>query len=103
MHHKQHMKGFLTYLILWMLNKKKMTGAEISGEIEKRKGHKPSPGTIYPVLKEMTSKGLIKPDEKKVYSLTAKGEKEMKSALSFFCRIFYDMHEMHKCCKGHCK
>ena len=30
-----------------------MTGTEIALELKKRKGKKPSPGTIYPVLKYM--------------------------------------------------
>ncbi len=69
------MKGFLSYLILWNLSKKSMNGAKIAKELEKRKGTKPSPGTIYPALKEL------------------------KNACSFFCKTFYDMKEMSNCCK----
>ena len=93
------MRGFLMYLILWVLHKGSMTGAEIAGELEKRKGKKPSPGTIYPALKEMNEKGLISRDKQKKYSLTKEGEKEMKSACSQFCRVFHDMTEMHDCCR----
>ena len=93
------MKGFLSYMILWMLSMKKMTGAEIAGELEKRKGSRPSPGTIYPALKELKRKGLITSDKKKAYSLTRKGKKELKSACKSFCRIFYDMKKMSSCCK----
>lgn len=93
------MKGFLSYIILWVLNKKSMNGAEITKEIEKRKGTKPSPGTIYPALKELKEKGLITADRDKVYSLTKKGEKELKSACSFFCKMFHDMDDMSKCNK----
>ena len=57
------MKGFLSYLMLWMLSKKKMKGAEIALELEKRRGSKPSPGTIYPALKELKEKGLITSDK----------------------------------------
>ena len=64
------MKGFLSYLVLWILSKKSMNGSEIAKELEKRKGSKPSPGTIYPALKELKEKGLIVSDENKVYSLT---------------------------------
>ena len=56
------MKGFLSYLILWILRKTNMNGAEISRELEKRRGTKPSPGTIYPALKELKNVGLIKID-----------------------------------------
>ena len=93
------MKGYLSYIILWILSKENLNGAGIARELEKRRGNKPSPGTIYPVLKELKEKGLIKADKKKVYSLTKKGEKELSSACSFFCSMFYDMKEMSKCCR----
>jgi len=69
------MKGYLSYLILWILSKEKMNGSEIARELEKRRGTKPSPGTIYPALKEL------------------------KSACAFFCKTFYDMKEISDCCK----
>ena len=93
------MKGYLKYLILWILSKKDLTGSGIAKELEKRKGTKPSPGTIYPALKELQEKGLIKSDEGKVYSLTKKGGEELKNACTIFCKIFYDMKEMVGCCK----
>ena len=80
--HRCRMKGFLTFLILWLLSKKDMTGAEIAIEMEKRKGHKPSPGTIYPALKELKSRGLIEEIENsirdKVYILTIKGKEVLE-------------------------
>ncbi|MBI5679725.1 MAG: PadR family transcriptional regulator [Methanobacterium sp.] len=93
------MKGYLTYLILWILGKKSMNGAEIGRELEKRRGTKPSPGTIYPALKELRNKGLIDVDENKYYSLTSKGEEELKSSCKFFCNIFYDIKEMSDFCE----
>jgi DNA-binding PadR family transcriptional regulator len=91
------MKGYLSFLILWLLSKKEMNGAEISREIEKRKGSKPSPGTIYPALKELAENGMIKADKNKVYSLTKKGEKELERSCNMFLRMFHDIHEMvHK-------
>ncbi|MFA5246971.1 MAG: PadR family transcriptional regulator [Candidatus Micrarchaeia archaeon] len=89
------MKGFLTYLILWNLNKRQMTGVQLAAELEKRKGIKPSPGTIYPALKELKAQGFISSDEKKTYTITAKGKRELKTACSFFCGMFYDIKEMH--------
>ncbi|VVB98814.1 Transcriptional regulator PadR-like family protein [uncultured archaeon] len=93
------MKGFLTYLILWNLGKRSMTGAELAVELEKRKAAKPSPGTIYPALKELKKQGLISSDENKAYTLTKKGKEELKAACGFFCGIFYDMNEMLRFCK----
>lgn len=92
------MKGYLAYLILWILGKNSMNGAEIGRELEKRRGTKPSPGTIYPALKELRNKGLIDIDDNKNYSLTPKGEKELKSACKTFCKIFYDIKEMFDRC-----
>jgi len=89
------MKGFLTYLILWSLSKHPMTGVQLADELEKRKGAKPSPGTIYPALKELKAQGFIAADGKKTYSITAKGRRELKTACSTFCGIFYDIKEMH--------
>lgn len=80
-----------------------MTGAEISKELEKRKGSKPSPGTIYPALKELKEKNMITCDENKVYSLTSEGKKELRCACKAFCKTFYDMMDMFKSCTGECK
>lgn len=93
------MKGYLSYLILWILGKEKMNGAEIAKELEKRKGTKPSPGTIYPALKELRRKKFITSDNDKKYSLTKKGRKELRSACEIFCQSFYDVKEMFNCCK----
>ena len=45
------MRGLLSFLILFLLSKKPMHGQEIANELERRKGIRPSPGTIYPALK----------------------------------------------------
>lgn len=88
------MKGHLSYLILWILNNNNMTGAEITKELTKRRGTRPSPGTVYPALKELKDKGLIISDKSKVYNLTPKGKKELKSACKIFCKMFYDIKDM---------
>jgi DNA-binding PadR family transcriptional regulator len=92
------MKGFLSYLVLWILSKKSMNGAGLATELGKRKGSKPSPGTIYPVLKELKEKKLISADKNKFYSLTKNGEKELKVACESFSKTFYDMKDMMNCC-----
>ena len=77
-----------------MLSKKSMHGQEIALELEKRKGCKPSPGTIYPALKQLKENNLIK--ERKegktiAYSLTQEGKKEFDKAKIQFCRTFSDV------------
>jgi DNA-binding PadR family transcriptional regulator len=93
------MKGFLSFLILWLLSKESMSGAEIALELEKRKGNRPSPGTIYPVLKDLKDKGLLSMDKEKHYSLTKKGKKELETHLNTFFETFCDIDEMRKCRK----
>jgi len=92
------MKGFLSFLILWLISKKKRTGSEIALELEERKGSKPSPGTIYPALKDLKDKGLIAVNESKAYTLTAKGKKELDTALNTFFKTFSDIDDMKSCC-----
>ncbi len=88
------MRGFLSFLILFLLSKKSMNGQEISRELERRKGDKPSPGTIYPALKSLKEEKFIK--EKKggktiSYSLTPLGKEALKTSKDQFCRTFIDI------------
>jgi len=92
------LKGFLSFLILWIVKKKEMNGAEIALELEKRKGHRPSPGTIYPALKYLKDKGLVQIDKDKRYSLSKKGEKELEIHLKTFFKTFCDLDQMRACC-----
>lgn len=71
-----------------------MHGQQIAEEIEKRKGVKPSPGTIYPALKSLKKAGLI--TEKKsgktiTYRLTDEGKAGFKVAKQYFCKTFMDI------------
>ena len=96
------MRGFLTFIVLKLISKKNMSGEEIREEIKKRKGSRPSPGTIYPVLKELKKGKFIKelPNTGKVkkYKLTKKGKRELEVATRKFCLIFYDMKDEFERC-----
>jgi PadR family transcriptional regulator, regulatory protein PadR len=87
--------------VLRLMKKKPMSGEDIRLEIEKRKGCKPSPGTIYPVLKSLRASGLIKrvavEGKVKKYGLTEAGKKELNNATKTFVQIFFDMKEEFKC------
>ena len=91
------MKGFLTFIVLKLISKKNMSGDEIRDEMKERRGTRPSPGTIYPVLKEMSKSGFIEETansgKTKKYKITKKGKKELELATKRFCRIFYDMKD----------
>ena len=89
----------LGFLILFLLSKEPMHGQALADEIAKRKGEKPSPGTIYPALKNLREAGFIKEEEGEgedkikdsktiVYSLTPRGEGALKIAKRRFTRTF---------------
>lgn len=85
------MRGLLSFLILFLLSKKSMHGQELADEIERRKGARPSPGTIYPALKALKEDGLIKESKegKNInYGLTTEGKKVFETAKQQFCRTF---------------
>lgn len=89
------MRGFLSLLILWLLSKRQMSGADIADEIDKRKGCRPNPGTIYPALKSLLAKKAITVagtnGREKIYSLTSLGKKDLETAICSFQRIFDGM------------
>ena len=85
------MRGMLGFLILFLVSKKPMHGQEMADEITKRKGEKPSPGTLYPAIKNLREAGFL--DEKKegkaiTYTLTLSGKKALTVAKRKFCKIF---------------
>ena len=92
------MRGFLSFLVMWLLSRQQMTGAELARGLGERKGHQPSPGTIYPALKELRAKGLLSMDKRKRYALTPKGKKELNAHLRHFFATFCDVEEMRSCC-----
>ena len=86
------MRGLLGFLILFLISRKPMHGQEISDEIAKRGGERPSPGTIYPALKNLRESGFISAEEKEgkiiIYALTQRGEDALKIAKRRFARTF---------------
>ena len=88
------MRGMLSFLILFLLSKKPMHGQELACEIGKRKGEKPSPGTIYPALKALRENGLIREKGEGrtiTYELTADGKRGLAGAKRIFCQTFRDI------------
>ncbi|MBS3105919.1 PadR family transcriptional regulator [Candidatus Woesearchaeota archaeon] len=91
------MRGFLSFIVLKLICKRNMSGEDIRQELKKRKGSKPSPGTVYPVLKALSESGFIQEvkngAKEKKYKITKKGKNELKAATRKFCMIFYDMKD----------
>ena len=91
------MRGFLSFIVLRLISKQHMSGEDIREDLKKRRGTKPSSGTIYPVLKTLSQNGFIEEikdsGKEKKYRLTKKGQKELGAATEKFCQIFYDMKD----------
>lgn len=97
------MRGMLSFLILWLLSRKSMYGDQIANEIGKMKGGKPTPGTIYPALKQLKETGAVsskKEGRKIIYSLTPQGEAGVKEAINYFCTAFGGIFEDYNKMKG---
>jgi PadR family transcriptional regulator, regulatory protein PadR len=88
------MRGMLGFLILFLLSKKEMHGQEIADELEKRRGSRPSPGTIYPALKSLRESHFIRERKEGTfvfYSITDSGKVALKESKEQFCRTFMDV------------
>jgi len=88
------MRGLLSFTILWLLTKREMYGQEIAGELEKRRGTRPNPGTLYPALKELEKNGMVESREKgrrKIYQLTQEGHEESIKACEYFCKAYQEI------------
>jgi len=85
------MRGMLSFMILWLLSNRPMYGQELATEIGKRRGDKPNPGTIYPALKELANRKLIRAHlegRNNVYALTDQGRVSLTKAMEYFRRAF---------------
>lgn len=84
-HNKIEPRTFgLKYIVLSILSKYSLTGAEIISNIEKMTigFFHPSPGSIYPLLKYLHKEGYIEAEEKngkKTYRISRKGKEFMDS------------------------
>ena len=87
-------RGFLSFQIMCLLNKKNLCGDELASIIGVKKSGKLTPGTIYPALKFLRVNKLVRfkqKGRKKIYWLTKKGEREYKIFKRIFKNIFRDI------------
>ncbi|MBW3018567.1 PadR family transcriptional regulator [Candidatus Woesearchaeota archaeon] len=71
-------RGHLKLFVLKALGEGNKSGYALMKYIEQQMGHKPSSGSIYPILEQLKKENLVTVKEegrKKTYSLTAKGRK----------------------------
>ncbi len=75
-------RGGVRFLVLDALRETPRHGYEIMAAIEEKSGgaYRPSPGVIYPTLQMLEELGHVKAterDDKKIYAITAAGQKEL--------------------------
>jgi len=93
------MKGFLTFLIMHEISQRSLCGEDLANKIGRRKGTILTPGTIYPALKKLRNKRLVKfkkDGRKKMYFLTDEGKKELKKLYKIFSNYFYGLKHLIK-------
>ncbi|MBC8501001.1 MAG: helix-turn-helix transcriptional regulator [Nanoarchaeota archaeon] len=93
------LKGFLSFFILHEVGQKRLCGEDLAKKIGRRKGAMLTPGTIYPALKKLRKKKLVKYrrfGRKKVYQLTPEGEKELMLLYKLFSNYFYGLKHIIK-------
>jgi len=78
--------GFLKLAILRIVERGPIHGYALMGEIERitEDDWRPSPGSLYPALRDLQKKGLIASESegrKKIYSITPLGERVLEEAL----------------------
>ncbi|MFH1771026.1 MAG: PadR family transcriptional regulator [archaeon] len=79
------MRGYLKTLTLKALEESPKTGYALIKVIHKHTGRKPSFGSIYPLLENLLKCGCVtvkEKDNKKTYSMTTQGKKELKDLLN---------------------
>ena len=104
--------GLLPLYTLHILNQREMFGNEIMCEIERRTSNtwSPTPGTVYPLLKELEIKKFVesqwnleKDRPRRIYKITKKGKNEyrilkavlkeqLQEAINIFNLIFKDIY-----------
>jgi DNA-binding PadR family transcriptional regulator len=88
---KAALRGFNRAIILWLINKKTMSGYTVIKEINYLTGEKFKQGTIYPLLYELEKNGYVSSEwtEKgsrkiKKYTITPEGQKMLNHLREVF-------------------
>jgi len=92
------MRGMLSFCVLWLLSKGSMNGQEIAEELGRMRGNKPTPGTIYPALKDLRTNGLVqmkKEGRTTIYTLSDKGREGLEKACVYFCSAFREIFQQY--------
>ncbi len=73
-----------------------MNGKEICEELRMRRGTRLTAGTIYPALKELRKKGLVRMERvgrTTKYTLSENGKEGLEKACRYFCTAFGEIFQ----------
>jgi DNA-binding PadR family transcriptional regulator len=90
------MRGLLSFSILWLLTKNDMYGQELADELERMRGTRPTPGTLYPALAELEKTGMVETRQegrRKFYHLTNQGRHSAEEACGYFCKAYGEIFQ----------
>ena len=90
------MEGYLKFAVLRILAKKPLSGYNLMKHIEGVTGKKPSPGSMYPLLKSLKEKDLLEEKEigrSKIYALTSKGKKAVREIAQHHQKMLESMEK----------
>lgn len=95
-------RGFLDYGVLRALSREPMSGTELMDAIEDKTSWRPSPGSIYPLLKKLREEGSIEEVESdepglKRFTLTEKGSillEEHRKRRDIFRKKYHSIRQM---------
>jgi DNA-binding PadR family transcriptional regulator len=80
-------RGWLRPWVLGILRTSPKNGAEIIDQIEQvTLGWRPSPGSVYPLLEELASEGLVRKRDDGRYEVTERGQESIAGPWDLFSR-----------------
>jgi DNA-binding PadR family transcriptional regulator len=95
-------RGFLDYAVLSALSREPLSGKELMDDIEGKSNWRPSPGSIYPLLRKLSKRGSIEEVESgepglKSFVLTESGEElleDHRKQREFFREKYHSIRRM---------
>jgi len=98
-------EGYLKLSVLKILSEQDCSGYELMKEIEETIGKKPSPGSMYPLLKALQRHTLITSktrDRSTIYHITQQGRSLLKELLSHRQEMLAKVEQTHKFLEHFC-
>ncbi len=89
-------EGYLKIGVLKILSKQERSGYDLMKEIEHHTGRKPSPGSMYPLLKSLQKEKLITAKDEgrsTIYLLTSRGRDYLKELLTHRTEMLHHMQK----------